>query len=61
MKPYSVWVKQQGEWSLCFETHNPTDAREYAVDHIHFGRPIERIEIRDLTGVLETVWDGSWS
>lgn len=59
-KPYSVWCKQCDEWRCLLTTHNPVEAHDYANNRIVHGNNVQRIEIRDLTGVLETLFDSSW-
>ena len=61
MKPYSVWVKQCDEWRCLLSTHNPIEAHEYAMENVVHGHNVQRIEVRDLTGPLETVFDNTWS
>ena len=56
----SVWWKRQGEWVNLFETQNLLEASDYAANKIVHGGITERIEIRDGTGVLETVYDSTW-
>jgi len=58
--PYSVWVKQSGDWRCVFSTHNPPDAHSYATQNVVHGNNVQRIEVRDLTGTLETVFDSTW-
>ena len=62
-KPYSVWIKHDtDEWTLAFASWSPSDAREYARNKISYtGWHIVRVELRDRTGVLETVFDRSWT
>jgi len=60
MKPYQVWWKRFGGWRMVFDTHTPSEAHEYARDRVAHGGITERIEVRDLTGVLSTVFDASW-
>lgn len=60
MKPYQVWCKQSDEWKMLFDSHTPLDCEDYAHDNVHHGNNVQRIEIRDLTGVLRTVYDSSW-
>lgn len=59
-KPYSVHWKRQGEWKELFSSHDPAEARDYAFNEVSLGPITERIEIRDGSGVLETVYDKAW-
>lgn len=59
-KPYSVHWKRQDEWVELYSSHEPDKARDYAVNNIVHGHITQRIEIRDGSGVLETVYDSSW-
>lgn len=60
MKPNQVWVKQSGEWHCVFDSHSPLDARYFAWNHVAHSGNVERVEVRDLTGPLVTVFDWSW-
>lgn len=60
MKPYQVWVKQSGTFNMLFDSHNPVECKTYALENIHQGNNVERIEIRDLTGPVETIFDSGW-
>lgn len=59
-KPYTVWWKRQDEWKMLFDTHNPTEAKEYARNNISHSGITQRIEIRDHSGALEIVFDSAW-
>lgn len=60
-KPYSVWVKMEGrDWRMLFESHVPNEAHEFAQTKVYHGGPVERVEVRDLTGPIATVFDRSW-
>jgi methylase of polypeptide subunit release factors len=62
MKPYSVWIKwDTDEWYKVFETDCAPCASDYAKHNVAKGGwHIKRIEVRDLTGPLQTTWDRSW-
>jgi hypothetical protein len=60
MPAYFVRYKQQGVWYTCCHTNNPSRAKKFARENIYHGNSIERIEVHDLTGPLETVYDSSW-
>lgn len=59
-KPYSVHWKRQGEWKEVFSSGHLAEARDYAFNKVSLGHITERIEIRDPSGVLETVYDKAW-
>lgn len=59
-KPYQVWIKQCDEWRCVFDAHNPIAAHDYCMNNVVHGNNVQRIEIRDLTGVIETLFDKSW-
>jgi len=59
-KPYQVWWKRQGEWKMVYSSDDPVAARGHAYNEISLGPITERIEIRDGSGVMETVYDKSW-
>lgn len=61
-KPYQVWVMQCDEWRCVFSSHNPIEATDYAKTRISYtGKSVQRVELRDLTGPLDTIYDSSWS
>jgi hypothetical protein len=60
MTPYQVWVKQCDEWRCLFSSHNPVEADDYAKNRVVHGNNVQRIELRDLEGPLETYFDASW-
>lgn len=58
--PYRVIVTwQNGTRTIVAESPNPTELAG-APTVSRNPRVIKRIEIHDLTGPLETVWDASW-
>ena len=59
-KPYSVHWKRQGEWKEVFSCDDFAEARDHAFNKISLGHITERIEIRDSSGPVETVYDKSW-
>ena len=60
-KPIQVWVKMADEWKCVFSAHSPPEARYYAYEAVAKDPTrVQRVEIRDLTGVLETVFDQRW-
>jgi hypothetical protein len=60
MKPYQVWCKQCDGWRCLYATDDPIEAHLFAWHNIHHGNNVQRVEVRDLTGVLETVYDEGW-
>ena len=61
MKSYQVWVKQDGvDWQAVFLSDDPVAATEFAKKKIYHGNNVERIELRDRTGCLETFYDRNW-
>jgi hypothetical protein len=60
LKPYQVWCKQHNEWRCLYSSHNPTSCRDFALYNIHHGNNVQRIELRDLEGPLETFYDATW-
>ena len=59
-EPYQVWVKQCDEWNCLFSSYNPIDARDYAENNVVWGNNVQRIELRDYEGVLQTFYDNKW-
>lgn len=63
MKPYQVWIKFKvaggGAWKCMFSSHNPSNTRSYATQNICWDG-VSRIELRDLGGTLETLYDENW-
>lgn len=57
---YHVKCKQQGEWRTLFSSDDPTRAARYAWERIHYGNNVERVEIHDEDGCLETTFDSTW-
>lgn len=60
-KPYSVVVFwQDGRREVVAESHNPTELSGAPMVSRN-ATLIRRIEIHDLTGCLEAIWDASWA
>lgn len=57
----TVWWKRQGEWKELKSFALLQDALDYAMINITHGHITERIEVRQGTEVIRTVYDESWS
>jgi hypothetical protein len=61
MKPYQVWIKQDNVAFRCvMSSDNPSECFRYVSEKISHGNNVERIEVRDLDGSIETIFDRSW-
>lgn len=59
-KPYGLWLKQCGKWSMLGESDNPADD-SLSPSHVDTtGLGVQRLELRDLDGTLVTYFDSSW-
>lgn len=59
--PYKLVAKmKQGHSITVLESHNPQDCIDGESRIAHDPRTVQRIEVRDLTGVLRTLWDADW-
>lgn len=59
-----VMVRQRGETSCVFKTYSFCEARTYAAERISYSNPnrsIERVEIHDHEGCVDTVFDVEWA
>ena len=56
----TVHWKRQDEWKELGSFHDLDSALDYANNSITHGHITQRIEIRDGTGVLRTVYDSNW-
>lgn len=55
--PYSLWIKQVGVWKELFSAHNPVILEDMATGNVSYSGPsVERVEIRDLTGVVTSLY-----
>lgn len=61
-KPYSLRILIAGRWIVTAESYDPTEIKAKARTSISYSpsTTVERVEIHDLTGCLETVWDRGW-
>jgi hypothetical protein len=57
---FSVWVKLNGNWTSAFSSNDRADAKSWAQEHIRFGSAVEKIELRDLFGAVEPIYDMTW-
>jgi hypothetical protein len=57
---FEIWVKQCGIWHMPFVSNSPSEANDYAFTRIVWGNNVERVEVRDKSGVLNTFFDSSW-
>ena len=58
---FSVWVKLNGtSWRIAFASNDYSDARHWSREHIRYGGAVEKIELRDLSGKVEPIYDMTW-
>jgi hypothetical protein len=59
--PYTVRIKQTGtNWRVVYESHSYLICVHYAKTNIVHGNNVERIEIHDLDGCVDTIYDKTW-
>lgn len=61
-KPYFIRLTwQNGHVSEVGQSHNPSETREYGYCKIsRHPRVVKRVEMFDLTGPLEAIFDADW-
>lgn len=55
-----IAIFQQGHEAEVASSYNPSEVIEAESKIAHDPKIIRRIEVRDLTGVIRTLWDASW-
>ena len=50
-------MKLNGNWTSAFSSNDRADAKSWAQEHIRFGGAVEKIELRDLSGKVEPIYD----
>jgi hypothetical protein len=61
MAPYSlVAIHRDGRETVVMRGHNPTEVGEANTRVARNPKEIARIELRDLSGVLNTYWAYTW-
>jgi hypothetical protein len=59
--PYRlVAIMQAGHEIVVKRGHNPVEVREAASRVARNPKAVRRIELRDLEGSLDAIWDASW-
>jgi hypothetical protein len=57
---FSVWVRLNGNWTSAFSSNDRADSKSWAREHVRFGGAVEKIELRDLSGKVEPIYDMTW-
>jgi hypothetical protein len=55
-----VWVKIANHWRAAFASDDRNEARQFSNEQIRHGGAVERIELRDMAGMAEPIFDMTW-